>query len=414
MKKNYLLYFLMLAVCILSACSDKKDLVKCSNYIKISTQSATTFTEDTETPIVVDVMLAFTLEKDETVTFELVGNEGEVLYIDNPTLEFKAGEKVKQFQVFSHQKSRLSMQQVVTVRVKDYTASDMLPWEEGIRLVVKPDADIPDLTEEQLDLIQGYKEKMNLDLGRVMGKLQCQVRVIFPIDEVGEEGETVFSDKEVQEFTSESIVTLSEKATADQPVLKMVDNPMGWSSIQWNVLKKEIQINNQVGTSFPSVVESLQYNPEMETFQVALDSLIVQPDNQVSFAGPVLDSYGDTITVVPFIYSFSAWERQWKMAEQGETVDVVVRDPSTGDVLYTEPETPMLSLIEQGMTLNPNHHLVASDISKDSWESGTWKAPASAIDFDKGTWNFTFSWDHVYSSGWTIVEVTYTLHPIVK
>ena len=412
MNKRYFLWFLSLAVVFLMACSDEKERVRCSNYIKISTQSATTFTEDSEMPVVVDVMLAFTLDRPESVSFELVGNEGDLLYIDNPRLDFQAGDKVKQLKVFSNRKSLVNLQQVVTLRVKDFTAANMAPWEEGIRLTVKPDAAIPELDEEQLEMIRGYKERLGLDVERLMGRLQCKVRVIFPIDEVGEDGETVFSDKEVQEFQAESIVTLSEEATSERPVLKMVDNPMGWTSIVWKVLQKEIAINNQVGTSFPSVVEALAYQPEKESFHMALDRIRLNADGGVDFVGPMPDAYGDTITVVPFEYSFSAWKRQKQMADEGKTVDVVVKDPSTGEVLYTEPETPMASLIEQGMTFNPEYHLISSDISADGWESGMWKEPKSKVDFDKGSWDFAFSWDHMNSSGWTLVEVSYQLHPV--
>ncbi len=412
MKTRYFIYLLAWVVLTLSACSDKKDFVKCSNYIRITTQSATTFTEDSENPVIVDVMLAYTLTRDETITFELLDNQGDILYIDTPQLNFKAGEKVKQFHVYSNRKSSLSAQQVVALKVKNFTAEDMLPWEDGILLTVKPDADIPELNEEQLQMIEGYKKNMNLDIRRMMGKLACHVRVVFPIDEVGADGETVFSDKEIQEFDSESILTLSEKATANQPILKIVDNPMGWSSILWSVLQKEIAINNQVGTSFPSVVEAVHYEPTSEEFQIALDSLIVHENQKVEFTGAVPDAYGNMITAIPFIYSFSAWNRQWDMAQKGSTVDVVVKDPSTGEILYTEPETPMQSLIEQGITLSPDYYLVSSDITSDSWKSGTWKAPKSKVDFEKGTWNFEFSWDHQNSSGWTLVEVTYQLHPL--
>ncbi len=414
MKKIYFLSFLSLFLVFLTACSDEKELVRCSNYIKISTQSATTFTEDSENPVVVDVMLAYTLDKPETISFELVGNEGEVLAIDTPQLDFQAGEKVKQLKVYSNRKSKLNMQQVITLKVKDYTAENMRPWEDGLSLIVKPDVAIPELTEEQLELIRGYKERMNLDLSRLIGRLSCHVRVIFPIEEVGEEGETIFSDKEVQEFEATSIVTLSESATSDKPILKIVDNPMGCASIQRSVLLKEIAIHNQVGTSFPSVVETLGYNPEKETFHVALDSLVVLPNCKVEFARTVVDAYGNPIIGVPFIYSFSVWERQQKKAEEGATVDVVVKDPSTGEVLFTEPETPMEALIEQGVTFRPDYHLISSDISSDSWDSGMWKAPKSAVDFKKGTWNFEYSWDHPYSSGWTLVEVTYQLHPLAQ
>ena len=102
------------------------------------------------------------------------------------------------------------------------------------------------------------------------------------------------------------------------------------------------------------------------------------------------------------------------MAEAGKTVDIVVRDPETGKVAYTENDLPMTTAIETGLTFNPYSHLISSDISDDSWETGIWKAPAGNLDFVNGTMKFSFPWDHIYSSDWTMIEVTYTLHSAKK
>ena len=98
---------------------------------------------------------------------------------------------------------------------------------DNILITVNPDADIPVLNEAQNELLKGYREQLGLDVERMMGKLSCTVKVIFPKAEVGEEGETIFSKDEIVEYTTESILTLSEKATAKQPVLKIVGNAMG-------------------------------------------------------------------------------------------------------------------------------------------------------------------------------------------
>ena len=407
------LFLGLLAVACFTACDDDDEstVTPNINHVRITTESATALNEDSQDSIKVNVLLGNTATETVDITFALENNEDKVLSMSDSVLTFNVGEKSKDFYVYSNNDSILSMPRVMTLKIKSFSVENMDQYGEGITITVKPNSDIPALTEAQMEMIKNYRENLGIDIARMMGKLSCKVKVIFPIDEVGEEGETVFSKTETQEFTSETILTLSENATAEKPVLKMVDNAMGLTSLFHNILNKEISINNQAGTQFPSVAEAVKYDEKNETFSMALDNIVLNEEGTPSFVGNVLDVYGDTIQGVPFIYNFSAWERQATMAEEGATVDVVVTDPETGDIMYTEPGAAMSDLITTGQSFNPNTHLISSDISEDGWDTGIWKEASSKVNFAEGTMQFSFPWDHINSSDWTLIEVTYTLHP---
>ena len=105
--------------------------------------------------------------------------------------------------------------------------------DEGVKIVVTPDADIPVLTPEQQKLIAGYKEKFGFDLTSLLGKVPVETTVLFN----NKDKEEFFKGKSKASFKGFSIITLSEKATADAPILKIVDNPMGLTSFCYDVLK---------------------------------------------------------------------------------------------------------------------------------------------------------------------------------
>ena len=410
------LLYTLLAVVLFAACSDDDNtpVQPQKNYIELSTTSATTFAEDSENAIDVVVTLGRAVAAPAIVNVMLDGNEDGVLSIDNPTINFDKGEQVKSFKVISNNKSLLIEPRTISVRVKDFSDSSMAIWKDGIDLTVNPAAAIPPITEEQKALLDAYQENLGFDVRRMLGKLSCDVKLIFPKAEVGEEGESAFSKVEIQEFKSQSVITLSENATAEKPVLKMVDNALGLTSVFRSILEKEIENVNQVGTSFPSVADAVKFNVKNETFAMTLDDIVLKADGAVQFVGIVEDSYGDKIKGVPFEYAYSVWDRQEQMAKEGATVDIVVKDPFDGSIMNSEPEKPMTSCIEEGLTFRPGHYLISSDISSDGWESGIWKEALASFDLVNGQMKFVFSWDHSYSSDWTLIEVSYNLRPATK
>ena len=101
----------------------------------------------------------------------------------------------------------------------------------------------------------------------------------------------------------------------------------------------------------------------------------------------LINQYGDEITIVPFSYSFSAYDRElaaienhtWEPTEEGADA-----------------------------TANPAHHLNNDDISEDYYEGGNWIESSASISED-GTLVFRFcvymcNWD----SDYTRIEASYS------
>ena len=414
MKK---LFFSLLAVVFFAACSDDDNAPQQlgPNYIDLSTESATTFNEDSEVPVEVTVTLARPVGAPATVNIELTNNEEGILAIDYPAVKFNVNEQVKTFKIVSNKKEALIEKRVIGVRVKDFSDPSMGTMQNGFDLTVNPAANMPEITEGQSALLDGYKENLGIDVRRMLGKLDCKVKVIYPKDEVGEEGETVFSKTEVQEYKTQSVVTLSDKSTAEKPVLSMPDNALGLTSVFHKVLNKEISISNQVGTSYPSVAAVLKYDEKTETFAMSLDSLVIEDNGNITFMKRFINEYDEQAHKIPFVFNYSAWERQLQMAKDSVLVDIIVKDPATGDIWYSAPETPMQDVIDnEGITFNPYNFIAGSDPSVDGWETGIFKAPIAHYDFVNGTMSFRFCWDHSNSSDWTIIEVSYSLRPDSK
>ena len=59
------------------------------------------------------------------------------------------------------------------------------------------------------------------------------------------------------------MITLSENATADRPILKMIDNPMGITSFLWEIYRKET-VENEFwifeGSKYVSMMEAIGYD----------------------------------------------------------------------------------------------------------------------------------------------------------
>lgn len=72
----------------------------------------------------------------------------------------------------------------MTLKVKGYTDPRMQAWRD-LKLIVKPSVESPTLTEEQLELIKGYKEKYGLDLNQFIGVLKCNVEIRYPEGDIG-------------------------------------------------------------------------------------------------------------------------------------------------------------------------------------------------------------------------------------
>ena len=104
------------------------------------------------------------------------------------------------------------------------------PW----TIKVRPASTMPELTDDQKAMIAGYKENLGIDLYRMLGKVSCTVKVSFPYVE-GDDKDYFNDGEDSRTFTAESVITLSENATAEKPVLKMVSNPMGMDDFMFEM-----------------------------------------------------------------------------------------------------------------------------------------------------------------------------------
>ena len=405
MRYNY--YYLCLHVLFLlglvTSCSNDIDYTyKGSNYIQISTADAPAIAENDDRPVTVDVLLATAVETDATIHFELSGNEDGVLNMENDgNVLIKAGEKKASFKIASNHKSLLNTQKVLTLKVKDFTDSRMRVWNE-LKLIAKPSPTLPELTEEQIELIEGYRERYGVNLNRFIGEVKCHVTVIYPADDIG-----IFYDEETRSFEGKSVITLSDNATAERPILKMIDNPLGLTSFLWEILKKETVENDEGWMDQPynqAMVKAINFSEDEEEFKVLLDNIELEPETQsISFVTTVQDINGDDLENVPFEYSFTACDRWKTMGEQGKTVSVLDGDSW---VEYSVAEL----ITEYTTTLDPIAYLLYSSIDEDTWENEPSDFIESKGSFNEDTFTFQFSWDHAYSAGYTQIYVTYTLN----
>ena len=274
---------------------------------------------------------------------------------------------------------------------------------KAVTLTIKPDSDIPVLTAEQQKLIEGYKQNLNIDLTKILGKVKVETKVTFNDDDKID----INDNKDTRSFSGVTIITLSEKATADKPVLKMVSNAMGMAAFNYEMLRKRTVEDTEYWTQTPhgkAVMENINYDYNKEAFTMTLDGIEVNPaDMTLKFTGSKVDLYGEEITTVPFDYTFSAWDRLKAMADANKSFEV-----DEGD---TRTNVPVQEIIDGGGSLNPYSFFDNTDVVADG-EATDYKniyvAPTGKIDFTSGKMTFAFPWYLNDTYGCQRVEATYT------
>ena len=88
-------------------------------------------------------------------------------------------------------------------------------------------------------MLEGYKAK-GLDLSKWIGLIPVKVSVEVPPTDGLES--LINGMKKV--YTGKTVITLSEDATAEQPILKMTNNPMGLTEFMYDMLRKETVEND--------------------------------------------------------------------------------------------------------------------------------------------------------------------------
>lgn len=405
MKKFKFILMCMLAMLTgFSACSssDDNDGKQMTNYVSISAAGNTIINEDDDEEVKFNILIGNTLTADATINLSLEGNDDNVATLTPSTIALKAGAKTASFTVKSNKKSLLKSDRVLTVKAT-FSDANMKTDGKTITLTIKPDSDIPVLTAEQQKLIEGYKQNLNIDLTKILGKVKVATKVTFNNDDKID----INDNKDTRSFSGVTIITLSEKATADKPVLKMVSNAMGMAAFNYEMLRKRTVEDAENWTQMPygmAVMENINYDYNKETFTMTLDGIEVNPaDMTLKFTGSKVNVYDVEITTVPFDYTFSAWNRLKAIADANQSF--VVDD---GD---TKTEVSVQDIIDGGGSLNPYSFFDNTDVVADGEETEyntIYVAPTGKIDFTSGKMTFAFPWYLENTYGCQKVEATYT------
>ncbi len=406
MKFMRTIFSLIVIFILASACrNNNEDDVQMSNGIALSVVGNAFMAEDDTEGITLNVLMAFAPTKDETIELTLEGNEGDIVHLDHSVLHFKAKQKEATVKVISNAKHALSVPKTLSITIGKTSDPRMKAADEGVKIMVTPDADIPVLTPEQQKLIAGYKEKFGFDLTSLLGKVPVETTVLFN----NKDKEEFFKGKSKDSFKGFSIITLSEKATADAPILKIVDNPMGLTSFCYDVLKAKTVEDHEYFLQQPygsAIVQAINYDATKEQFSMSLDNIKLIPSSGgVEFVVQRPNLYDEMISALPFVYYFSAWERVKELRDKGTLVYVKENGKIVGYQITDE-------FLLAGGSIDPQRWLGISDISRDTYNNtpSDWVTPKGHVDFTKGTMTFVFPWDFEAANGYQQVRVTYTMH----
>ena len=388
-----------------SACSSSDDNdgdKQMTNYVSISAEGNNIINEDDDEEVKFNILIGNTLTADATINLSLEGNDDNVATLTPSTIALKAGAKTASFTVKSNKKSLLKSDRVLTVKAT-FSDANMKTDGKAVTLTIKPDSDIPVLTAEQQKLIEGYKQNLNIHLTKILGKVKVDTKVTFNDDDKID----INDNKDTRSFSGVTIITLSEKATADKPVLKMVSNAMGMAAFNYEMLRKKTVEDTENWTQMPygkAVMENINYDYNKETFTMTLDGIEVNPaDMTLKFTGSKVNVYEEEITTIPFDYTFSAWDRLKAMADANKSFVV-----DEGD---TKTEVSVQDIIDGGGSLNPYIFFDNTDFIADGEETeykNIYVVPTGKIDFTSGKMTFAFPWYLENTYGCQRVEATYT------
>ena len=386
MKKIFLFCYITAALLSLAGCEETGNDFTGTNSIYLETKDGkTTLFETDSEPLTVEVMLTKALEEDLQITFELAGPEGVVELSGNP-LTIKAGEKTASFSVVSLNANVLESSATYRIGI-----SSLLPegvqLKEPLQFVVSPMTSEA-LTDEQKAILEAYKTTSGVDLAKYIGAVNVTAVV------TGTNPDT-YEPLDPQTITGKTVITLSESATAEKPVLKMLANPMGIQDYMYNILRS-VTVDyadwylEWASESYATLMNTINWSSTSEeVFEMTLDGISFDSDKNIDFLDTYLDEYDEECVRVPFEYSFSAYDREVA------AIEARLINPSEDDEWAFDA------------TANPNVHLNNSDIMEDWFECGNWIEPSASVSDTELT--FTFC---VYGcwldSDFTRVVATYT------
>lgn len=356
--------------------------------------------ESVTTPLEVEVMLTSTVEEATTLTFRLENDTQKLLSLVGNPVTIAAGEKSATLQVVSNAKLLLKESTNITLGIDAAQVPAGMELAEALRIRVDPAPGLIELTDTQKELIAGYQEKYGFDLNDFLGVMKCETKLDIP----GDGSTTEFSTPTTRDITGLTVITLSDESTPDTPVLKMTYNPMGLTNYLYWVLCQDTIDDDEYwtmqGEDNPNqrLMDLIGWtDSSKETFNATLDGIkcqnITSSGADLYFLGEAKSYEGtdyETVysPVVPFEYSFSAWDRQKAILETGDA--------------------DMMDLYIMGGTAEPSYYLFLSPVDINDWGGDYWIESKGHIDFETGKMTFQFVMDHYNAGDYTAVHVTYT------
>ncbi len=383
-------------IVLLPACSveDREKGYEGINRIYLSFAEETPYLEESKaSPLTVNIALTNPLPEDILLDFEVLNDAKGVIRLEGNPVSVGAGETEASLKIYSNRKNILTEETFFKLGIPKLPGTMKLERELSVR--VKPDAVFMGLDERQKKLMAAYKSKFGIDLMEWMGVVPCRTKVMSPASERS----ISFAQAFTKEYDGKTIITLSEKATEDMPVLKMETNPFGLNEYMGWVLQRETVFNDEywfvpeAGPNYKAITELLDWNKQNPgVFTMKLDNIklfdISDGGANLYFFGIKITGGGDETETVPFEYCFTPWEKQKKLIAEGN-------------------ETAKELEAVDG-TANPAYYLMTYSIMRNEIEDKiNFVKPEGRMDFKNKKMTFRFSFSHSMADGYTRIYTTY-------
>lgn len=395
-RKNLLLLLVVLG--IFSACKDEEPLKYVgTNYIYLNAEKDPVLTIGESGAIEVRLRSAQRAIRDTRFEFAIkaLDEQGKAdwVKIKESEVVLKEGERELLFHIVANAAAKPNVELSQYELTIEQLPDEAMKLQNALRFRLL-NVEVPALTETQKKFIEGYKAK-GIDITPFLGKVDVKTTVRIPAD-----GYIVgFNEPTEKTYEGFSVFTLSEKATAEKPVLKMVYNAMGMNEFFYFAMRKETIENDEywygeyAGPLYKDIRELINWNKEsVETFSTSLDNLRIGEKSgdkyNIEFLGEGKDSYDDPITIVPFEFDYSAWNRQKKLIDEGNLKAIECH--------------------EGGASAMPGRYINQTDITEDGYESDDYTfKPVNKGEWLVGEKKMQFAYyTSVQDAGWYITVTT--------
>lgn len=358
-----------------------------TNYIYLDAESNMMYNK-TGSTLDVGILLTTSLKEDLELTFAVKGDESGAVVLENNPCVIPAGQKSGKVTVKIASLTDRMLNLSLTLDSKTVLPSKvMLKNEFDFTVNVLDEG----LTEEQLAIIEAYKASTGIDLNKYIGLVE--VTTVYtasnPDSEIPLPAEII---------KGATVIKLSEKSTAQKPVLAMSLNPMGLQDVLYEKLRNMTVAGSSwtdeyAYESYKVLMNEIGWNKDSkEVFSMSLDGIVLNQDKSVEFVKTIetVDAYGDPVThvKVPFVYEFTAYEREKTALAEGK-IGTAVDEFWPGDA-----------------TANPATHLNCEDTAEDLYECGNYVESSAVLTNDR--LEFTFVLYNANDYDYSKVVATYS------